>query len=438
MNPIWQVVAGDESEEIKTQSQRELRNLEAVYPRLSAIPQCPSEPQDAPESNDLLDPPQIPLVPIEEEEDGLQEVVTAGLDSNQQGEATVPSNEMWLQSVVSGSSTTKFDQTFNTQISQSDATKTEIAAAAATVFEAVMRSNDQGSMIDQDLLIKFLSNPKIVETLIGQDQKNINDKNRTADSTMEINSNLLLHYQKHNDVMPVHKHECETNFPISCQPAIPPSVNPLLNNNKFYVSEGLSNQSNSSQVFAAPQMSTQKNESFEFTNSRANIPPMSSMIPAQLTAMHQSSQAVSRSGILTGGPVVVSNSTQPNTSASDKTSSINEQYYKNLIQQHGALNKNDHFQNGVQHRRKECYAQTFDRAGELQSTGSTIQPGMADFNKPKIRKPCIYFNSSKGCRRGATCNFLHETVEWSRVDDSTTTIPQTKRAKTEIEASGTR
>lgn len=34
----WQVVAGEESEESEVQSQREMRVLEAVYPRASAIP----------------------------------------------------------------------------------------------------------------------------------------------------------------------------------------------------------------------------------------------------------------------------------------------------------------------------------------------------------------------------------------------------------------
>lgn len=35
----WQVVAGEESEEVEVQNQREMRVLEAVYPRTSAIPQ---------------------------------------------------------------------------------------------------------------------------------------------------------------------------------------------------------------------------------------------------------------------------------------------------------------------------------------------------------------------------------------------------------------
>jgi hypothetical protein len=34
----WQVVAGEESKEIVDQHQREMRVLEAIYPRISSIP----------------------------------------------------------------------------------------------------------------------------------------------------------------------------------------------------------------------------------------------------------------------------------------------------------------------------------------------------------------------------------------------------------------
>jgi hypothetical protein len=38
MSHNWQVVAGEESTEVEAQKLREMRVLEAVYPRLSAIP----------------------------------------------------------------------------------------------------------------------------------------------------------------------------------------------------------------------------------------------------------------------------------------------------------------------------------------------------------------------------------------------------------------
>ena len=38
LNLTWQVVVGEESQEVVVENQREMRVLEAVYPRPSAIP----------------------------------------------------------------------------------------------------------------------------------------------------------------------------------------------------------------------------------------------------------------------------------------------------------------------------------------------------------------------------------------------------------------
>ncbi|KAF5738131.1 hypothetical protein HS088_TW13G01026 [Tripterygium wilfordii] len=43
--------------------------------------------------------------------------------------------------------------------------------------------------------------------------------------------------------------------------------------------------------------------------------------------------------------------------------------------------------------------------------------------KPKIQKPCIFFKSSRGCRNGVSCQFLHETCS------STLEAPNPKRMK---------
>lgn len=38
LNLTWRVVVGEESQEVEVENQREMRVLEAVYPRASAIP----------------------------------------------------------------------------------------------------------------------------------------------------------------------------------------------------------------------------------------------------------------------------------------------------------------------------------------------------------------------------------------------------------------
>ncbi|KAH1244265.1 Zinc finger CCCH domain-containing protein 6 [Glycine max] len=39
VNPTWRVAVGEESTEVEDQPQREMRVLEAIYPRISSIPQ---------------------------------------------------------------------------------------------------------------------------------------------------------------------------------------------------------------------------------------------------------------------------------------------------------------------------------------------------------------------------------------------------------------
>uniref|UniRef100_A0A803MUZ5 C3H1-type domain-containing protein n=1 Tax=Chenopodium quinoa TaxID=63459 RepID=A0A803MUZ5_CHEQI len=115
----WQVVSGEESKEVEIQSQRELRVLEAYYPRQSAIPPNPASAPDiecAGQDDQTL--PSVPITPIEEEDLGT---LAAGV-------------------ATSG---------------QEDVLKAALAAVA--------KGNEQ---IDHNLLVKILSNPTILEQLV--------------------------------------------------------------------------------------------------------------------------------------------------------------------------------------------------------------------------------------------------------------------------------
>ncbi|KAH0971126.1 hypothetical protein GBA52_023282 [Prunus armeniaca] len=66
ISPTWEVAAGEESEEAKAQESREMRVLEAVYPRFSAIPPNPSVSLDVEgEHYDDSLTPFVPDTPIE-------------------------------------------------------------------------------------------------------------------------------------------------------------------------------------------------------------------------------------------------------------------------------------------------------------------------------------------------------------------------------------
>lgn len=469
INHSWQVAAGDESKEIKLQCEREVRILEAVYPRPSSIPPCPAEPSEAWEVYDDSVTPLIPLIPIEEEEEAedLDNAKTlfgshqsmqhlgslgdksSGASHSVENDSGSSLNSTGMPSYCDNSATARVEQNRHTTTSQYNTTiEPDVAAAAAAAFVAIMRSNEEGSMIDQDLLIKILSNPQIIETLISQHIKNNNTKMECSPTSLPVNN-------KPNGNEFTHKFENDASFPSNYKPQVAPYVNLGTNKNRVSNGEMPSSQAQSSpslpiseaRAFITPEPVPRPSEGLEITNARNNKMSMASSAPLPSTSGHGSSQMVSRPAMLPvtstnavcNIPNVVPATTQTIIAGPNWTSSQNEQYYKNLIQQHGGPNKNDHIhQNGL-HYRKELIQQhggqqNFERGTQLQPGNMGGHSCVIDMNKAKFRKNCLYFNSPKGCRRGSTCLYLHDHADRPRIDESD--MQQTKRAKIEIEISG--
>lgn len=89
------------------------------------------------------------------------------------------------------------------------------------------------------------------------------------------------------------------------------------------------------------------------------------------------------------------------TSSSGASQTKDMNYYKNLIQQHGG-------------ERQEVTQQFGNRynqplLGMTATQESLVNNPRPRDSKPKIMKPCIYFNSSRGCRHGANCAYQHDT-----------------------------
>ncbi|KAL0351786.1 UNVERIFIED_CONTAM: Zinc finger CCCH domain-containing protein 6 [Sesamum calycinum] len=99
-------------------------------------------------------------------------------------------------------------------------------------------------------------------------------------------------------------------------------------------------------------------------------------------------------------------------------------YYKSLIQQHGG-------------ERRETMPQFAHQSN--QPPGSSQEPlnvMKPRESKPKIMKPCIYFNSSRGCRNGANCSYQHDMSSQQRVS-SIPEVQNAKRVKLDREITGT-
>ncbi|XP_030469198.1 zinc finger CCCH domain-containing protein 45-like isoform X2 [Syzygium oleosum] len=139
----WLVAAGEESKDAGAEVSRELRVLEAFYPRSMYIPSSPFvSPAVARENYDDTLTPIIPIIGIEEMDTSQGENTTSieGKQTKSSGVETITVGDV--------------------QISVGDA---ELAAAAAVMFFTVLVKNcEQGNMVDTDVLVKFLHDPQMI------------------------------------------------------------------------------------------------------------------------------------------------------------------------------------------------------------------------------------------------------------------------------------
>ncbi|WVZ87563.1 hypothetical protein U9M48_034181 [Paspalum notatum var. saurae] len=171
-NPDWLVVAGEESEEAAIQNERIFGALEAIYPRPSNIPPNPFVTPDVKDSHyDDSRTQLVPLIPVEEDD-----------ASDQLEEQHVEPPNIYHHSEKYDSAITRVPQAsdapFTTAQQQPNCSmnarsagisaEPDIVAAASAAYTAIMQSNQMGNMIDQDLLIKILSDPAQLERLMKE------------------------------------------------------------------------------------------------------------------------------------------------------------------------------------------------------------------------------------------------------------------------------
>lgn len=220
----------------------------------------------------------------------------------------------------------------------------DVVAAASAALSVLVKSNEIGSSIDRELLVKILNNPKMIEQLVV-------DSGAVTNSQKPIPSpNLSLGQM----------HKIESNA----------SATPVSGNHFLAQPNG------------------------------ASVGP--------LPNPHSSSRGVPVSSLPSTGPPMKDLS-----------------YYKSLIQQHGGERQDDppRPQFGNRHNQPSGANQEF------------LHNQPSRDGKSKIMKPCIYFNSSRGCRHGANCSYQHDPVFQQRSSSSVPEMPSAKRTKVDREIS---
>ncbi|KAL4331843.1 hypothetical protein GQ457_07G026910 [Hibiscus cannabinus] len=332
----WQVVAGEESKEVEIQNQREVRILEAVYPRPSVIPTNPSISADAENCHydDNLTP-QTPITPIEDEDsaiEALPDVLApfAAPISSQPSISSASAEERPSTGVV---------------------LNVEPGVAAAAV-RAINQSSECGNMIDPDLLVKILSNPQLIEKLVT-------DYGGAS---------------------------AAQNFPKSTSPLVPSS--------DLYPAVNISNPSSPS---------TNRME-----NGKASVAAASS------GAYYVEPNGVGGGPSNKQGPIPTVLPLSPTLASELPRKDVN--YYKNLIQQHGEERQ------GATQKLNSRYNQ------QLRPNQEPANNPKSRDSKPRVMKPCIYFNSARGCRNGANCAFQHDISSQNRGSNNLD-VPNAKRMK---------
>lgn len=222
----------------------------------------------------------------------------------------------------------------------------------AAALTGLVNNNEQGNLIDHELLIKILSNPKMVEKLV------------TDYGTTNINTQ---------------------NTPISRPPSVAISDQPPAQVNRTQSSIPMSAPVSNGPLYPQP-----NGAGIGHLSNTRHPPPPTIPVPC------------------------------PPSQVTAPAKDIN--YYKSLIQQHGGD-------------RQEAPPQYGNRYNHQSVTNQEPVNGHKPReSKPKIMKPCIYFNSSRGCRHGANCAYQHDSSYQQR-GSSMPEVQNTKRTKFDREIS---
>jgi hypothetical protein len=402
LNPEWYVVSGEESQEIANQNQRNFAVLEAVYPRQSTIPPNPSISAEAQEScHDNSSVCLVPLTAIEDDDpsdlfDSQQVLSEPSLIVTQQSNSVVhPTIAPPAQVPPSNDSMSPTLSDMSVMLSRLGA-HADVAAATAVAITA-LTSKEKGNMIDQNLVIKILSDPSLIEKLLPDNCKPNPKPPQPTTSSIPISAPLpipplLPQHSAHlfnsstNDPNP---RPTRLVLPTTASGPLPPlSLSSLHNNVTLYNTTKNTNANpRSSQSMVTSTVSVP-------LPPPPPPPPRPHMIPSFSSARPSMASSVPTPAP-THPPQTIPITIRPSTSV---TPAKDANYYKSLIKQHGGENLAS---------TNPDVTGTSAGAMQFKSQQHGVS-GACDATKSKFQKPCAFFNTATGCRRGDSCMFLHE------------------------------
>ncbi|MCO5553170.1 hypothetical protein L7F22_006691 [Adiantum nelumboides] len=409
-DPSWQVTMGDESFEAKSERQRELRVLEAVYPRPSAVPSSSMEPPEIPTGNENPQVLEIPMIPTEDEDEGLEECeISGGTESSKSifypfndsssgtdASSTYPpgylpsmdAQNLTLIGQSKGGSASAAAQ-FNSDLTSTFLKNADpdVAAAAAAAY-AVVKAEENGALIDHELLINILSNPLLIDTLTANPslRKQFGD---ISSSSRGSSNGIKSEHSRHEGPL-LGSGSRMSPFHVQSR-------------QRYDGSEGVA--SAQSWVSNASGLPTSHGRGYlmpgvhdimvdQARGAYANIGPPGRQYPT----LHQDS----REFIQHGMPGMIIGDAQIRQSAP-------------LVPFDEVMLSRD------SERYRVGQPWLGFKSSALSSAGMT-RSNVAPQDRPgatKVKKQCFFFNTPRGCRNGIYCNFSHETAPEKQVGERT-------------------
>ncbi|XP_020160870.1 zinc finger CCCH domain-containing protein 30 isoform X1 [Aegilops tauschii subsp. strangulata] len=441
LNPNWHLASGEESREIAVQNERMFGVLEAIYPRASNIPPNPFVSPDVKDSHyDDSGTPLVPVIPVEDDDasDQSEGPLLDQPNDYHQFDNYGPAEINGLQ--VSNTPITPAQQ----QPGGSTGVEADVLAAASAAYTAIMQSNQKGSMVDRDLLVKILSDPVQVERLM-KEYNQIRNEQSTSSSVVApmppcpppqmtmtapaSYSNHMTTFQNTNSTLPPPSPMAPRpmmNRPPQGYPPVPmnhpPGSSPAMNLPPAAMNHRPgSNPPMSHPPGSNPPMSRPPGSNPPMSRPPGSNPPMSRPPGSNPAMSHPPGSNPAMSHPLGSNPAM-SHAPGSNPAMSYPPGSSSPamnfsgappraiNYYKTLIHQHGGERQESFEQHG---RQFGMYHQSVPP----QTNGIDAMNGASMVNrdtKTRPTRPCAYFNGPRGCRNGANCTFLHDSSATSR------------------------
>ncbi|XVF47797.1 hypothetical protein PTKIN_Ptkin03bG0139600 [Pterospermum kingtungense] len=368
-----------------------MRVLEALYPHHYDIPPSPSVSLDVEvECYDDSRIPLVPLTPIEDEE-GVE--ISSDFAAQAKTHPNSGTAALLMPQGLSKSETQSIPH-FPSSAAEPPVfdmlpgVSSDVMASALSALTAVMKRKEWGSLIDTSLLVNILSDPMMVEKLIHE--------HKYQSAAVNLVS------------APLHTSEPETGVtslplpkPVTSSSPIPADRNsnhllkefqptlgiPASKEDTISISKPMTVESSIPLASTGINMiSGHKAANGNAYSTLNQLQPAHIGMPVQPNCVQKVQPAVSSTPMqLNAGAVVTAMETNLVKDAN---------YIKNLIREHGR-------------EKPEAKGHNISQTG---SHFNHIQNQKLEHValKTKFKKPCMYFNSPKGCRHGLNCAYLHD------------------------------